>query len=207
MKFNVNEIIKFLKNVYWDFKCSNIRGGYYRIRFKKSGRRLIIGKHCRINNPNNIVLGNNVIIDNNVELLVESQDKKSDARLILGDYVHLSKYNCIGCCNKIILENHVRLAPYVHITDRNHSFDNITIPIWKQPTITKEVFIGSETWIGFGAQIMPGVHIGRHCVIAAGSVVTKNIPDYCVAAGVPAKIVKQYNQNTQKWEKINTTIS
>lgn len=56
--------------------------------------------------------------------------------------------------------------------------------------------------VGFGVQVMPGVTIGRHCVIAAGSIVTKDIPDYCVAVGAPAKVVKKYNVETKKWEKI-----
>ena len=200
-------MIKVIKKIYWDLRCSNVRGLYYKFKFKKCGNRLKVGKNCRINNAKNICVGNNVVIDNNVELLVGGVNERVQGVLSLGDYVHLSKFNCIGCCGKIVLENHVRLAPYVHITDRNHSFDNIQMPIWQQPIIIKDVYIGSETWIGFGAQIMPGVHIGRHCVVAAGSVVTKNIPDYSVVAGVPAKIVKQYNQNTKRWEKVNTMIS
>ena len=198
----------FLKKLYWDFKGYNIRGLYYSFRFLGKGKRLRVGKACRITNPHKIRVGSGVVIDNNVELLVDANSRNvSQELLVLGDFVHLSKYNCIGCCKKIVLENHVRLAPYVHITDRNHSYADILTPIWKQPINAKEVYIGCETWIGFGAQIMPGVHIGKHCVVAAGSVVTKNIPDYCVVVGNPAKIIKKYNQDTSKWEKIITMIS
>lgn len=195
-------IVKSLGNFYWNIRSYNIRGIYYRFRFHGRGRRLRVGKDCRILNPHKIEVGNNVIIDNNVELLVNTiSQTSSKPLLILGDYVHLSKYNCIGCTGRVVLESHVRLAPYVHITDRNHCYDDISHPIWKQPIVVKDVYIGSETWIGFGAQIMPGVHIGKHCVIAAGSIVTKDIPDYCVVAGNPARIIKKYNKNTAKWER------
>lgn len=195
-------VVKSLGKFYWNIRSYNIRGIYYRFRFHGHGRKLRVGKGCKILNPHKIEVGNNVIIDNNVELSVNTiSHASSKPLLILGDYVHLSKYNCIGCAGRVVLESHVRLAPYVHITDRNHSYDDILQPIWKQPIVVKDVYIGAETWIGFGAQIMPGVHIGKHCVIAAGSIVTKDIPDYCVVAGNPARIIKKYNKNTAKWER------
>ena len=204
----MERLVKFLGRVYWDIKSYNMRGLCYRFRFRGSSKRLRVGKACRITNPHKIEVGNNVVIDNNVELLVNiTNESSSEALLVLGDYVHLSKYNSIGCSGKIILESHVRLAPYVHITDRNHCYDNILQPISKQPIAVKDVYIGSETWIGYGSQIMPGVHIGKHCVVAAGSIVTKDIPDYSVVAGNPAKIIKKYNKNINKWEKIVSMIS
>lgn len=62
--------------------------------------------------------------------------------------------------------------------------------------------IGDQTFIGMHAVILPGVLIGKHCVIGANSVVTDNIPDYSVAVGVPAKVIKKYNWKTGEWEKI-----
>ena len=94
-------------------------------------------------------------------------------------------------------------APHVHVTDRNHTYEDISIPISRQPAVSDgPVLIGRETWLGYGVQVMPNVRIGRHCVIAAGSIVTKNIPDYSVAVGIPAKVIKKYNFETSQWEKI-----
>ena len=93
-------------------------------------------------------------------------------------------------------------APHVHISDRNHGFEDIHTPISRQKvTSNGPVVIGAETWLGFGCQVMSGVKIGRHCVIAAGAVVVKDVPDYCVVGGNPARILKQYNLMTNKWEK------
>ena len=64
------------------------------------------------------------------------------------------------------------------------------------------VIIDEGTWIGTKTTIIGNVHIGKHCVIGANSVVTKDIPDYCVAAGIPAKIIKRYNFETNCWERV-----
>lgn len=64
------------------------------------------------------------------------------------------------------------------------------------------MFIGKESWLGYGVQVMPNVKIGKHCVIAAGSIVTRNIPDFSVAVGIPAKVIKKFNLESQKWKKI-----
>lgn len=167
------------------------------------GGNIIIGKNVDILYPENVSIGNNTVIGNNCELLAFKSYKDVEPAILIGDGVLLNKYSVIGCANKVIIEDHVIIAPYVHITDRNHSYSDVTKPISFQPDVSKgEVRVGSRTWIGFGSQIMSGVTIGKHCVIAAGSVVTKSIDDYTVVAGNPAKPIRRYNQVTKKWEKI-----
>ena len=77
------------------------------------------------------------------------------------------------------------------MTALNHNFEDATQRIDEQGVGTKPVVIGDDVWIGANAVILPGVTIGRHCVVAAGAVVTKDVPDNSVVAGVPAKILKQ----------------
>lgn len=123
--------------------------------------------------------------------------------LKLGDNIRLGKWCDIGCTNEIILEDSVLFAPYVHISDRDHGYEDVTKAITFQPIVPRgPIRIGAGTWVGFRAQILGKVDIGKHCVIAAGSVVTKDIPDYCVVGGNPARILKRYNFETQKWERV-----
>lgn len=115
----------------------------------------------------------------------------------------LGANNDIGCSCEVIFEEYVLTAPNVHITDRDHCFDDVSVPIMQQSTRSKgPVIIGNGSWIGYGVQIMSGITIGRNCIVAAGAVVTKDIPDFCVAGGNPARVLKQYNFDLQQWERV-----
>ncbi|WP_353887651.1 acyltransferase [uncultured Phocaeicola sp.] len=92
----------------------------------------------------------------------------------------------------------------MYITDCDHEYRNVDIPITDQGIVQKgqKVSIGDGSYVGINAVIVGNVKIGKHCVIGANSVVTKDVPDYCVAVGSPAKIIKRYNLETQLWESI-----
>ena len=110
--------------------------------------------------------------------------------------------NChITCCNSIVIDSNTCISAGVTITDINHPYLNIDIPVEMQDLEVSSVYIGSDSKIYNGAVVLPGVNIGKHCVIGANSVVTKDIPDYCVAVGAPAIIVKRYNFSSKQWEK------
>lgn len=81
----------------------------------------------------------------------------------------------------------------VYITDQNHGYEDITRPIGAQTMPEKPVRIGSGSWIGHGAIVLPGVTIGEHVTVAGGSVVTKDVPDRSVVAGNPARIIRQHD--------------
>lgn len=167
-------------------------------------KKVVFGKRIRICNPQYIEMGGHIFFDDDVELCVNKTIPGIAPNLVIGNRVHFGKMNRIGCDNKIVIEDDVLFAPHVHISDRNHSFVDINTPITKQKITTKgPVIIGSETWLGFGCQVMSGVKIGKHCVIAAGAIVVKDVPDYCIVGGNPARILKQYNFKTNKWEKYN----
>ncbi|REG89763.1 acyltransferase [Winogradskyella sediminis] len=111
----------------------------------------------------------------------------------------------IGLSNTIIgpvtIGDDVRLAQNVVLSGLNHNYEGIESPIHEQGVSTKPIVIESESWIGANVVIVPGVTIGKHSIVAAGSVVTKSMPPYSVIVGNPAKVLKQYNPETQLWEK------
>ena len=91
----------------------------------------------------------------------------------------------------VTIGNDVMMGPEVVIYTSGHKYDDLEVPMWKQgSTETKPVSIGNDVWIGRRAIIMPGVKIGNGCIIGAGAVVTKDVPDFAVVGGVPAKVIK-----------------
>lgn len=122
--------------------------------------------------------------------------------VIIGDRTRIGLSNTI--IGPVKVGNDVRLAQNVVLSGLNHNYTEIDSPIHAQGVSTSPIVIEDETWIGANVVVVPGVTIGKHAVIAAGSVVTKNIPDYSVAAGNPARILKQYDVETKTWKKLNT---
>ncbi len=107
--------------------------------------------------------------------------------VIIGDHSRIGIHNTI--IGPVTIGNHVNLAQGITVTALNHNFDDTDQRIDEQGVSTKAVTIGDDVWIGANAVILPGVTIGRHAVVAAGAVVTKDVPDNCVVGGVPAKIL------------------
>ena len=109
--------------------------------------------------------------------------------VIIGDYTRIGLHNTI--IGPVTIGSHVNLAQGITVTALNHNFEETNKRIDEQGVSTTPVTIGDDVWIGANAVILPGVHIGNHCVVAAGAVVTKNVPAHSLVAGVPAKIIKQ----------------
>ena len=109
--------------------------------------------------------------------------------VIIGNYTRIGLHNTI--IGPVTIGHHVNLAQGITVTALNHKFKNPDIRIDEQGVSTKPVVIGNDIWVGANAVILPGVTIGDHSVIAAGAIVTKDVPPHSLVAGVPAKIIKQ----------------
>lgn len=109
--------------------------------------------------------------------------------VVIGDYTRIGIHNTI--IGPVCIGNHVNLAQGITVTALNHNFEDKTKRIDEQGITTKPVIIGDDVWIGANAVILPGVTIGKHCVVAAGAVVTKDVPDNTIVGGVPAKEIKK----------------
>jgi len=128
--------------------------------------------------------------------------------LFFGKNVKVNDYVHIACAQKIAIGDNVLIGSNVLITDHNHGKyhgDNqdapYTIPDERELD-GGEVIIGNNAWIGDMVSIMPNVVIGNGSIIGANSVVTTDIPENSIAVGVPCKVIKRYNDETQRWEKV-----
>ena len=115
----------------------------------------------------------------------------------------INTYTRIESMNSVEIGENVMIAPNVYISDRNHKYQDIEVPMKMQGYYSKgNLKIGDGTWLGIHACVIGNVRIGKGCVIGANAVVTKDVPNYCVVVGNPARIVKQYDFNENKWIKV-----
>ena len=110
----------------------------------------------------------------------------------IGDHTRIGIHCTV--IGPVCIGNNVNLAQGITVTALNHNFKDTTKRIDEQGISTKPVVISDDVWIGANAVILPGVTIGRHVVVAAGAVVTKDVPDNCVVGGVPAKVIKEIRE-------------
>lgn len=180
-----------------------IRGKWFLL---TSGRKLSnslnIGKNVRFKNKKYVTVGNHTSIGNGAEFFPLEQGYPSV--IDIGDGVVIGDYNRFASMNSIVIEDNVLFAAYVHITDHSHEYRNPDIPVVKQGVFTKGgVRICKGSWIGLRVSILSGVTIGEHSVVAAGSVVTKDVPAFSVVAGIPAKVIKRYDFDKKEWVNAN----
>lgn len=171
---------------------------YYKWIFGKFDNTALLIKPLKIDNPKSIFVGKKTYIGHFAWLMGSSSGEKTT--LNIGDYVQIGHFSHIVALDNVKLENSVLLADHVFISDCTHRYENTQVPVLEQGVkILTPVIIGEGSWLGENVCVC-GASIGKHCVIGANSVVIKDIPDYCVAVGSPAKVIKRYNFDNGMWE-------
>jgi acetyltransferase-like isoleucine patch superfamily enzyme len=172
----------------------------YKLQFKKIGKRTRLKYPLKIQGKSNITLGNNVLVQYKT-WLASVPMANNTSELVIGNNSVIGNFNHIYATKNITIGKNVLTADKVYISDNSHSFDDPTIPIMHQQIKQlNEVFIGDGSWIGENVCII-GASVGKNCVIGANSVVTKDIPDYSIAVGSPAIVIKQYSFEKKEWVK------
>lgn len=122
--------------------------------------------------------------------------------LTIGEGSAIGESNHIAAVRRVTIGRRVLTAKGVYISDNLHGYEDVRLPILDQPVRFKgPVTIGDGAWIGENACVL-GASIGKNAVIGANAVVTRDVPDFSVAVGVPARVVKRYNPGSQRWEKV-----
>jgi acetyltransferase-like isoleucine patch superfamily enzyme len=177
-------------------------GSHQASRFASFGRKSMIAfPPAVLHGVDRIVIGAETTVGAYVSLstgMLVRLDEGTDPLLTIGDRCVIGKGSSIVAHAGIEVGDDVMTGPHVYITDQNHGYEDLDIPIGRQMWRNAPVRIGAGSWIGTGAVVLPGTTIGRNVVVAAGSVVRGEIPDYCVVAGVPGRVVKRYVEG-QGW--------
>ncbi len=149
-----------------------------------------------------IHIGEGTLIGPHVTLsagMAPGQQMVTNPVVRVGDRCLIGRGSSIVGHLSIEIGDDVWTGPYVYITDQNHGYADVTVPISRQWPVDSTVRIGSGSWLGAGVAVLPGASIGEHVVVAAGSVVRGEVPDRCVVAGSPARIVRWYDEAGASW--------
>lgn len=186
-----------------------LRGFFVKLRLKKSGKILFIGKHVKIRSKHNIICGSGCTIDddcfinalckNGVEIgnnfslgrnsTIECTGviRELGEGLKIGNDVGISPNAFISVRGSVTIGSNTIFGPGVKLFSENHIFKDKNTPIYLQGATRQGISIGEDCWIGADAIILDGVHIGKGCIVAGGAVVNKDVPEYTIVGGVPAK--------------------
>ena len=153
--------------------------------FQHRGRHSVIHRTVRMDTPpyRQFRLGRYSVIESGACI------NNAVGDIIIGDHTRVGLHNTV--IGPVTIGSHVNLAQGITVTALNHNFSETGRRIDEQGISTKHVIIEDDVWIGANAVILPGVRIGTHSVVAAGAIVTKDVPSHSLVAGVPAKVIKK----------------
>lgn len=189
-----------LSNLYYQAKGALL----YRFLFRRFGKRSLIRRPILISHPECISIGDHVTIRDGVRLEVVRESSRRTPDLRIGDHTNIEQHVHIVCHSRVHIGANVSITGNSAIVDVTHPFEDVDAAQKIGARIRDDdsfVEIGDGSFIGFGSVIMPNVRLGKYTVIGAHSLVTRSVPDYCVAAGNPAKVVKRYDPVTKAWVK------
>lgn len=180
----------FLRGLYYKLFLNFRLPGYFGKGFKIINlSKIKMGKNIWVKNDVTLFAGGHLEIGDNCVFYERSSVWSTKIGIKIGNNVSVGIGSFIN--GNVEIADEVRIADSVRIYSWNHNFVNKKIPVARQGTKEGKVTIGYNCWIGSGAAILSNVKIGKGSVVAAGAVVTKSIPENCVVAGVPAKIIKK----------------
>lgn len=164
------------------------------------------GSSIIVTHPEYIKIGKKVRIKKNyrIECYPKFAGIKLHPKIIFEDGVIIGHNLTIFWGATVRIGADTIFAGNVTLISENHGKNPISdVPYHAQPLTTGPISIGKGCWLGQNVSVLPNVKIGEKCIIATNAVVSRDIPDYCIAAGIPAKVVKKYNFKNQKWEKVS----
>jgi acetyltransferase-like isoleucine patch superfamily enzyme len=165
--------------------------------FNEFGKGTILTSPIRLSGERRIAIGENVYIGAGSWLQALPDGENKSPSLRIGSRTSMAGYCVLSAVRSVVLEDDVLLARNVYISDHIHKYSDTDIPIKDQGVDKVEpVLICNGAWLGQNVVICPGVRIGRNAVVGANSVVNSDVPDYSIAVGAPARIVKMITANT-----------
>jgi acetyltransferase-like isoleucine patch superfamily enzyme len=172
------------------------------------GRNVTFGQGVVLRHPAKVRLGDDVVVDDLVVLDAKGAANEGitvgdgvflgrgtilsckDGDIVLGDHVNIGFHSEVFSASRVTVGRHGLFAAYTYLVGGGHAFDQAGVPILEQERTSRGIALGENVWLGTGVKVLDGVSIGRDVVVGAGAVVTTDLPDGVIAAGVPARVVR-----------------
>jgi len=185
-----------------------LRSKLYPLLIGSMGRNVTFGMNVVLRHPRKIKIGDSVVIDDNVVLDAKGENNNG---ITIGNGVFIGRNTILSCKNgdiivddnanlgfnceaysasRVRIGKNVLLAAYVYLVGGTHHFNRTDTPILFQERSSQGIEVDDNAWLGAHAVVFDGVKIGKECIIGAGAVVNKDVPDWKIAVGVPAKVVQ-----------------
>jgi acetyltransferase-like isoleucine patch superfamily enzyme len=190
-----------------------LRSKLYPLLLGKVGKGVIFGTNVVLRHPYKIYLGDRVVIDDNCVLDAKGTNNKGiflgndvfvgrntiiyckDGDIFIGDNSTIS-FNCdIFSANLVKLGENVQIAAYTFLNGGTHSFDRTDIPVINQERSGKQIIVADNVWLGANVKILDGVTIGKDAIVGAGAVVINDLPPFCIAGGLPARVIRMRDES------------
>jgi acetyltransferase-like isoleucine patch superfamily enzyme len=169
---------------------------WYALFFDSIGRKTTLLNPLFIANPDRISIGSKVLIRDHARLEVVGS-----GHIRIGDNSSFEQSLHVTSGGELLIGNNVTVSFGSMITNIDHEYQEIGVHILNQPYLIQPTRIGDNCFIGAGVKIQAGTVLGKQCVVGSNAVVRGDYPDYCVLVGVPARVIKRYNIESQRWEK------
>lgn len=170
--------------------------------FKRIGRKSTIYKPDMLQGMKFISIGERTHFQQGLWILALKTDNYIEPNINIGNDVYIGRYAHIVSIKNVTICDNVLIADKIYISDNIHQYHDTSIPIKDQPILCKgPVTINEGAWLGENVCVI-GASVGKNAVVAANSVVTKDVPDYTVVAGAPARVIKKFNFDSQSWESV-----
>lgn len=181
-------------------------GNKYVLKIKYIGEKSKVGLLHNFLNGKYIEIGKGTSIGRYCKLHCYDRNNniKYTPSIKIGNDCMIGQNFSVMSADSVIIEDKVLMASYITIVNENHGMNvEDELDYRRQPLVTAPVIIKEGAWIGERCCILSGVTIGKRSIIGSGSIVNKSIPDYCIAVGSPARVIKKWNFQTHQWESVN----
>lgn len=172
------------------------------------GRNVVFGVNVTLRHPHKIVIGDNVVIDDGCCLDAKGTDNRGiqvgngvfvgrntilsckNGDIILDDHANLG-FNCeIFSASRVRVGRHILMAAYTYLVGGDHLYDRVDIPVLLQGRTARGIEVDDNVWLGTHVVVTDGSRVGRDAIIGAGAVVVGEVPEFAIAAGIPAKVLR-----------------